>query len=251
MKPLPRFLRVAIPLALLVGLAAGCEDVSPGPSPQTVVKKKIDAPADRTAPAPRVTPPVAQAPAPAPPSAVPAPPAPRPPQPPQPLPPTKILGPPEAQAALPPSPPAPAPAAEQAVSDAQVAALLNIPQREPYDPKGKPDPFEPVIRDEGTAAGPSIRPKKRLPQTPLERVDLGQLKLVAIVAAPTGNRAMVEEASGKGYILREGTFIGLNSGRVVEIQADKVLIEEEYEDVYGKSLVQKKELKLPKPPGEL
>lgn len=247
MKPVPRFLRVAIPLALWVGLTAGCEDVSPGPTPQTVVKK-IEAPADRTAPAPRVASPVAQAPAPAAPPAAPAPPAPRPPQPP---PPTKILGPPEAQAALPPSPPAPAPAAEQAISDAQVAALLNIPQRPPYDPKGKPDPFDPVIRDEGVAAGPSIRPKKRLPQTPLERVDLGQLKLVAIVAAPTGNRAMVEESSGKGYILREGTFIGLNSGRVVEIQADKVLIEEEYEDVYGKSLIKKKELKLPKPPGEL
>lgn len=137
------------------------------------------------------------------------------------------------------------------MSDAQVAALLNIQYREPYDPKGKPDPFEPVIRDEGQAGGPSIRPKKRVPQTPLERIDLGQLRLVAIVAAPSGNRAMVEESSGKGYVLREGTFIGLNSGRVVEIQADKVLIEEEYEDVYGKSIVQKKEIKLPKPPGEL
>lgn len=249
MKPLPRFLRVVILSAFLVGLAAGCEDVSSGPPPQAVVKKKIEAPVDRTAPAPRAVP-VAQAPVPAPPPAAPAPAPPPPPQP-QVPPPTKILGPPEAQAALPPSPPAPAPKAERAVPDTQVAALLNIPQREPYDPKGKPDPFDPVIREEGAAAGPSIRPKKRTPQTPLERVDLGQLKLVAIVAAPSGNRAMVEESSGKGYILREGTFIGLNSGRVVEIQADKVLIEEEYEDVYGKSLVQKKELKLPKPPGEL
>ncbi len=249
MKRLLPSIRVLMVLAILAWLPAGCEDAGPEPAAQSVVRKKIAAPADPTAPAPRVAAgpaPAAPAPKPETPEG-PKPPAPRP----QPPPPTRILGAPEAQAALPPPAPASLPAAEPAVSDTQVAALLNIQYREPYDPQGKPDPFEPIIRDEGQASGPSIRPKKRIPQTPLERIDLGQLRLVAIVAAPSGNRAMVEESSGKGYVLREGTFIGLNSGRVVEIQPDKVLIEEEYEDVYGKSIVQKKEIKLPKPPGEL
>jgi type IV pilus assembly protein PilP len=93
--------------------------------------------------------------------------------------------------------------------------------------------------------------KKRDPQSPLEKIDLGQLKLVAIIAAPSGNRALVEESSGKGYILRQGTYVGLNSGKVVDIAIDKVMVEEEFEDAYGKTITQKKEITLPKPPGEL
>jgi type IV pilus assembly protein PilP len=61
----------------------------------------------------------------------------------------------------------------------------------------------------------------------------------------------MEESSGKGYIITVGTYIGPNSGKVVGIKADKVFIEEEFEDIYGKSITQKKEITLPKPPGEL
>jgi type IV pilus assembly protein PilP len=138
-----------------------------------------------------------------------------------------------------------------AVTDDQVAALLNIQAPPPYNPKGKPDPFEPFIRDEGQHVAKAMKPKKRTPQTPLEQIDLGQLKLVAIVASASGNRALVEQSSGKGYILKPGTYVGLNSGKVVDITIEKVTIEEEYEDVYGKTITQKKEITLPKPPGEL
>jgi type IV pilus assembly protein PilP len=153
-------------------------------------------------------------------------------------------------------PPVPAPhpqAKKLAVTDEQVAALLNLHAQAPYNPKGKADPFEALLRDESaaTAAVAKLKAKKRDPQSPLEKIDLGQLKLVAIIAAPSGNRALVEESSGKGYILREGTYVGLNSGKVVDIALDKVLVEEEFEDAYGKTITQKKEITLPKPPGEL
>jgi type IV pilus assembly protein PilP len=156
-------------------------------------------------------------------------------------------------------PPVPAPEPhgrklENALSaaDSQVVALLNLQVQAAYDPKGKVDPFEALLRDESvTAAGSKLLRKKRDPQSPLEKIDLGQLKLVAIIAAPSGNRALVEESSGKGYILRAGTFVGLNSGKVVDIAIDKVMVEEEFEDAYGKTITQKKEITLPKPPGEL
>ncbi len=139
-----------------------------------------------------------------------------------------------------------------AATDSQVAALLNLQAQAPYNPKGKVDPFEALLRDEPVqAAGGKLMRKKRDPQSPLEKIDLGQLKLVAIIAAPSGNRALVEESSGKGYILREGTYVGLNSGKVVDIAIDKVMVEEEFEDAYGKTITQKKEITLPKPPGEL
>jgi type IV pilus assembly protein PilP len=141
-----------------------------------------------------------------------------------------------------------------AAADSQIAALLNIQAPPPYDPKGKVDPFAPLLRDESAAAAANKLTAKGDPnrlKSPLEKIDLGQLKLVAIITAVNGNRALVEESSGKGYIIKEGTYIGLNSGKVVGIKADKVLVEEDFEDIYGKSITQKKEITLPKPPGEL
>jgi type IV pilus assembly protein PilP len=52
-------------------------------------------------------------------------------------------------------------------------------------------------------------------------------------------------------VIKKGTYIGTNAGKVTAIEKDAVIVEEEYEDVFGKLKVQKKELKLPKPPGEL
>ena len=121
-----------------------------------------------------------------------------------------------------------------------------------YNPKGKVDPFEPLFKEKTVVAKTAKKKrKKRVPRTPLERIDLSQLKLVAIVLAKSGNRAMVEEASGKGYIISKGTYIGTNSGKVTNIQRHKVIVAEEIEDTMGNVSIRKTELKLPKPPGEL
>jgi len=89
-----------------------------------------------------------------------------------------------------------------------------------------------------------------MPTTPLERIELSQLRLRAVVRSASGNKALVEEASGKGYIITKGTFIGVNQGTVIEIQKDKIVVEEEIEDIQGEITVKKRELRLPKPPGE-
>jgi type IV pilus assembly protein PilP len=129
---------------------------------------------------------------------------------------------------------------------------LDATQLPRYNPKGKVDPFEPLFKQRAAVAKPSKKKrKKRIPRTPLERIDLSQLKLVAIVLAKSGNRAMVEEASGKGYIISKGTYIGTNAGQVTQIQRNKVIVAEEIEDVMGNVSVRKTELKLPKPPGDL
>jgi len=121
-----------------------------------------------------------------------------------------------------------------------------------YNPKGKIDPFEPLFKEKKVVAQTEVKKKKkRIPRTPLERIDLSQLKLVAIVLAKSGNRAMVEEASGKGYVISTGTYIGTNSGKVVKIDKDRVVVAEEVEDVTGNVSIRNSELKLPKPPGEL
>jgi len=277
MKNYLALIRTLICLMGTALLLLSCDESNPIVAQPQVVRKKIAAPADRTQPPPK---PVAAQPIPEAPAAepkpsvaqvkpqdtpVPAPaPAPTPPpKPAEPPPPTKSAALPVAETEAPSAPAAAVANAALpmegvkkatnaiAVTDAQVASLLNIQAPAPYNPKGKADPFEPFIKDEGQQVAKSLKAKKRTPQTPLEQIELGQLKLVAIIAAVTGNRALVEESSGKGYILREGTYVGMNSGKVVGIAIDKVLIEEEFEDVYGKTITQKKEITLPKPPGEL
>ena len=117
----------------------------------------------------------------------------------------------------------------------------------PYIARGKIDPFEPLFKDT-----PVFRKKKkkRIPRTPLEKLSLGQLKLVAIIRAPSGNKALVEESSGKGYVIKKGTYIGLNSGKIIKIEKNNIIIEEEFQGIQGNIEVRQIELKLQKPSGE-
>ncbi len=119
-----------------------------------------------------------------------------------------------------------------------------------YNPEGKLDPFAPLIKEKPVSLPVKHRKAvRRKLLTPLEKLDLSQLKLVAILRAQSGNRALVEEDSGKGYVIKKGTYIGTHSGKVVKILSDRIIVEEEVEDIYGKISVRKKEIKL-KPPGE-
>ncbi|MCJ8502079.1 pilus assembly protein PilP [Desulfatitalea alkaliphila] len=157
----------------------------------------------------------------------------------------------------------------QEISDSSDAALASeIATAEPsdlvreslqmavtYDPTGRFDPFEPLFRSEPessteTEQTASQRRERRVPQTPLERVALSQLKVTAIIRAETGNRALVEDGTGKGYVVTKGTYMGLNAGRVIEIDAGRIVVEEEIENVMGELRIQLAELKLQKPPGE-
>ncbi len=122
-----------------------------------------------------------------------------------------------------------------------------------YDPQGRFDPFAPLFKEQAAAeaaAAPKGQRLKRVPQTPLEKVALSQLKLSAIIRASSGHRALVADATGKGYVVQPGTYIGLNAGKVVQIERDRIVIEEEIEDLMGEVKVQNSELKLQKPAGE-
>lgn len=126
-----------------------------------------------------------------------------------------------------------------------------------YEPVGKIDPFRPLFTEEPAietvaafSKADKSKRKKRIPRTPLEKIDLSQLKLVGIVKSSDVNRALVEEVSGKGYVIKKGTYIGVNAGKVVQILDDKIVIEEEVENILGNISLQKRELKLQKPFGE-
>jgi type IV pilus assembly protein PilP len=122
-----------------------------------------------------------------------------------------------------------------------------------YNPAGKIDPFALFfeVKAPEAKAPEQKKEKKRVPLTPLERIDLSQLKLKAIILAPSGNKALVEDPSGKGYVIQKGTYIGTKSGKVAEIQRASLLVAEEAKDSYGKIITKNREMKIQKPAGEM
>jgi Tfp pilus assembly protein PilP len=124
--------------------------------------------------------------------------------------------------------------------------------RMPYNPVGKVDPFAPLYKEEAKTKPQVVAKPKgpERPRTPLEKLDLGQLKLTAIVTSNGYKRALVEEATGKGYVVTVGTRIGLERGTITEIDQGRIVIEHQTEDDFGKATSQKRELKLQKPPGD-
>lgn len=107
-----------------------------------------------------------------------------------------------------------------------------------YDPTDKRDPFKPFI-----AMQTPLRPTdEEIPLTPLQKYDLSQLKLVAILIGTGEDKAMVEDSEGKGYIVKKGVYVGRNFGKVKAVLKDRVIIAERYKDYTGK--VREKEIVL-------
>lgn len=98
-----------------------------------------------------------------------------------------------------------------------------------YEPQGRRDPMEALVKE----APPPATPKRveRAPaeaREPLERFDLADLKLVAIVRGGFGSKALVKAPDGKGYYVTVGTRMGTHGGRVSEIREQALVIEEFY-----------------------
>lgn len=118
-------------------------------------------------------------------------------------------------------------------------------ETEHYDSKGKIDPFESLIQDKPVEPSPADDQPKRV-LTPLEKVGLNQLRLVAVILMEKRQLAMVEEASGKGYEVSIGTYIGKNQGRVSEIKESSIVITELVRDFKGRLKERVQEIKLHK-----
>ena len=141
------------------------------------------------------------------------------------------------------------PAAEKRKEEVTKVAEKKEPEKKEekefsYNPAGKPDPFKPFIQL--TAVREASR---RGPLTPLQKFEISQLKLVAIISLPEGNIALVEDAAGKGYFVKRGTLIGKYDGKVTKILKDKVVIEETYQDVFGQTKTSEISLSLHKAEG--
>ena len=112
-----------------------------------------------------------------------------------------------------------APAAEKHNGEAPAPAIPAL---------GKRDPFRPYTLNIKTAA-------RRAPEklSPLERYELGQLKVVGVIWDVKQPNAIVEDAAGLGYVVRTGTAIGSNEGKIKKIHPAGLVVEEFETDLFG------------------
>lgn len=143
----------------------------------------------------------------------------------------------------PPPPPKKASAADTAAAEA-----LKAPEEDEtpevayaYSAIGKRDPFKSLFEEISKVAGGEEL-------TELQRYDIDQLKLIAIVTGPATPYAMVEDPSAKGHTVTRGTLIGKNWGRISAVTQRCLTVKEEYRDYTGRKHANEVDLCLPEPP---
>ena len=119
-------------------------------------------------------------------------------------------------------PPSPAPFAGAAESMPGAPAAVGG-----YDPAGRRDPFAPVLSQ--------LAPGQTDPTLPpLQRVNLTDMNLIAIIWGAYGYTAMVQTPDGNGYSVRKGTRVGPNAGVVSAVTEKGIIVQERFTDVYGR-----------------
>jgi type IV pilus assembly protein PilP len=134
------------------------------------------------------------------------------------------FGAPASQPAVKPPPTAKMPVAKPsapAVSQTQVSQAAYR-----YNPQGKPDPFKPFVSVQMTAAKKEKAATKVESIFPLQKAGVDNFNLVGIMGDETRRVAVVEDAAKKFYPLVVGTRMGLHNGKVTNILADRIIVDE-------------------------
>lgn len=135
-----------------------------------------------------------------------------------------------------------APAPGQAVSN-QIAkpvqkpvssSLKNVSKSSSqFDFSAKKDPFKPFIvpKPQGVSSKGAVISRSGLP---IHSYDLSQFRLIGVVMGGRESLAQVTDPTGKSYVIRYGSTIGKNEGKVVSIRNNAVEILEQFRDDQGK-----------------
>jgi len=108
-----------------------------------------------------------------------------------------------------------------------------------YSAVGKRDPFRSYFGDIKAVE------EEKEPVSDLQKYDLTDLNVTAIVWGITEPRAVVVTPDHKSIIVKRGSFIGKNWGKVSAILPDKLEITEVYKDPLGRKILNKLYLELP------
>jgi len=145
-----------------------------------------------------------------------------------------------------PAPTAPPPSTAVAKPPAQAVAPPALEAAQPpeelkyvYAAQGRRDPFVPITGKRVASFS----------DNPLESFDLLQFQLKGLIVGMGEPKAVVIAPDGKSYILKKGLRIGKSKGVIRDINRDRILVEERYQDLSGTTRIIIQEIKVPKREG--
>jgi Tfp pilus assembly protein PilP len=133
--------------------------------------------------------------------------------------------------------PASAGRAEAAAPGATEGAGTVVDSGFTYDPTGLRDPFRSYEWEREKLAESEVR-------GPLEEFDVSQLSLVGVVWNVGNARALIQDPSGRAFIVGEGARVGKNDGRITKIDDSVVVVKETYVDLSGQEATKDIELRI-------
>ncbi|HQP30582.1 MAG TPA: pilus assembly protein PilP [Deltaproteobacteria bacterium] len=137
------------------------------------------------------------------------------------------------------------PAAKAPTKEIQQIKPVMVTEEKPkpeYTVIGTRDPFQPyMIAKPEEMGGTGV--------DPLQRLMLSQVELVGVIMGKEP-KALIQDTANMGYIIKEGTLIGENSGIVTDIQATGVTIKQHFKDYMGRVNTREIVLSLRKGEGE-
>ena len=116
---------------------------------------------------------------------------------------------------------------------------------------GKRDPFRSYLKDLTEESKKDDDDGMRRVRALTERFRLEQYRLTALITGTSRPHAMVEDPNGSGHILRIGSRLGRNGGRVTRITGQGVTVTLETSTSGNKKVRVNKTLTLPKPDFDL
>ncbi|GBE06795.1 MAG TPA: hypothetical protein ENH31_02735 [Nitrospirae bacterium] len=126
-------------------------------------------------------------------------------------------------------------AAPKAVVKPEPKVILEVPAEEEkgkkyiYDPAGRRDPFVALVQ----AVPKKNRAKRGVALSPLENYAAADFRLIAVASKGQVYTALLLAPDNKSYTVKEGAVLGLNEGKVKEIDLTKLVIEEYIQDYKG------------------
>ena len=146
--------------------------------------------------------------------------------------------------------PPPAPLAPVAVTPTKAAPAAEVEVEEPVEVFSyvvpERNPFGSLLRvkkvtEEGV-------PEEQL--SPLQRLPVTDLRVESLSITSRRSVAHVITPDGKAHIVTVGTPMGRHKGKVVRMNSDEIIVEEQFEDYLGKTFEQETALRLRAKEGE-
>jgi type IV pilus assembly protein PilP len=134
---------------------------------------------------------------------------------------------------------APAPAAPVKTEERKDEAAAEVVPEYVYNPAGKRDPFQSFITQRTVDL-----PGESRDQPPLQRWDVERYVLRGIIFGTDAPRAMLIDPEGVGHVVKLGSYVGRNWGKVTAIEDGLVVVTEEYKSIDDELVVNPVQLKL-------